>query len=58
MSEVKINQEDIIRTEEGLVFNPYNPLSYISIICIIVVMILLYGIIGTYKNATNPFNWN
>ena len=28
MTEVKINHDDdIIRTDEGLVFNPYNPLN-------------------------------
>ena len=33
MSEAKINQEDIIKTEEGLVFNPYNPVNVKITLC-------------------------
>ena len=33
MSDLKINQDDIIKTEEGLVFNPYNPLNVKITLC-------------------------
>jgi dsRNA-specific ribonuclease len=33
MTEAKINLEDIVKTEEGLVFNPYNPLNVKITLC-------------------------
>ena len=44
MSDVKINQEDIIRTEEGLVFNPYNPLNVKITLCEVQSILSKYGI--------------
>jgi len=44
MSEVKINQEDIIRTEEGLVFNPYNPLNVKITLCEVQSILAKYNV--------------
>jgi len=44
MTEFKINQEDIIRTEEGLVFNPYNPLNVKITLCEVQSILAKYNI--------------
>ena len=33
MTELKMNQDDVIKTDEGLVFNPYNPLNVKITLC-------------------------
>ena len=32
------HDDDICKTDDGLVFNPYNPLSYLTLILTILVM--------------------
>jgi dsRNA-specific ribonuclease len=44
MAEFKINQEDIIRTDEGLVFNPYNPLNVKITLCEVQSILAKYNI--------------
>jgi len=45
MTEVKIaHDEDIIRTEEGLIFNPYNPLNAKITLCEVQSILSKYGI--------------
>jgi dsRNA-specific ribonuclease len=44
MTEFKINQEDIIRTEEGLVFNPYNPLNVKITLCEVQSILAKYNV--------------
>lgn len=38
--------------------NPYNPLCYLIILILIPIFLLLYGFVGLYKEAINPFKWN
>ena len=38
--------------------NPFNPLSYILVVITIPVIIAMYGFVGAYEKATNPFKWN
>jgi hypothetical protein len=38
--------------------NPLNPLSYIIIIISIPVLLLMYGFVGVFKKAENPFRWD
>lgn len=38
--------------------NPFNPLSYILVIITIPVLLLLYGFIGLFEKAVNPFKWD
>lgn len=37
--------------------NPYNPLCYLIIIILIPIFLLLYGFVGLYERAINPFKW-
>lgn len=39
-------------------FNPYNPLSYLIVLAIAVGGLLMYGVVGLYQKAENPFLWN
>ena len=43
---------------EAYRLNPYNPLSYLIVIGAIPVIIVLYGFVGLFKQAENPFAWN
>ena len=38
--------------------NPYNPLSYVLIVISVPILFLLFGIVGLYKEAKNPFKWD
>lgn len=38
--------------------NPFNPLSYILVIVTIPVLLLMYGFVGSFKKAINPFRWD
>jgi hypothetical protein len=38
--------------------NPYNPLSYIVVIVAIPIIILMYGFMGLFEKAINPFKWD
>jgi dsRNA-specific ribonuclease len=44
MSELKMNQDDIMKTEEGLVFNPYNPLNVKITLCEVQSILSKYNI--------------
>jgi len=44
MTELKMNQDDIIKTEEGLVFNPYNPLNVKITLCEVQSILSKYNI--------------
>jgi membrane protein insertase Oxa1/YidC/SpoIIIJ len=37
--------------------NPFNPLSYMLVVITIPVIITMYGFIGAYEKAMNPFKW-
>ena len=39
-------------------FNPYNPLAYIVLICIFIIGLIMYGFVGVFEKAENPFLWN
>lgn len=54
--ERKIKQfAGVYRIQQRL--NPYNPLSYLYIIIEFILSIFLYGILGTFKNISNPFKY-
>lgn len=38
--------------------NPFNPLSYILVVVTIPVILLMYGFVGSFEKAINPFRWN
>lgn len=38
--------------------NPFNPLNYILVIVTIPFILLMYGFIGSFEKAINPFRWN
>jgi membrane protein insertase Oxa1/YidC/SpoIIIJ len=38
--------------------NPFNPLSYILVVVTIPVLLLMYGFVGSFENAINPFRWD
>jgi len=38
--------------------NPFNPLSYILVVVTIPVILLMYGFIGSFEKAINPFRWD
>jgi len=51
MAEVKIaHDDDIIRTEEGLIFNPYNPLNVKITLCKVQSILSKYGLPPTVNN--------
>ena len=51
MTEVKIaHDDDIIRTEEGLIFNPYNPLNVKITLCEVQSILSKYNIPPTVHN--------
>ena len=37
--------------------NPFNPLSYILVVVTIPVILLMYGFVGSFEKAINPFRW-
>ena len=39
-------------------FNPYNPLSYLVLLCIVIGASVMYGVVGMYEKAENPFLWS
>jgi hypothetical protein len=38
--------------------NPFNPLSYIFVVATIPVVLLMYGFVGLFEKAINPFRWD
>jgi hypothetical protein len=38
--------------------NPFNPLSYILVAAAIPVILLMYGFVGLFEKAINPFQWD
>lgn len=38
--------------------NPFNPLSYILVVLTIPVILLMYGFVGSFERAINPFRWD
>jgi hypothetical protein len=38
--------------------NPFNPLSYILVVVTIPVILLMYGFVGSFEKAINPFRWD
>lgn len=38
--------------------NPFNPLSYILLVVTIPVILLMYGFVGSFEKAINPFRWD
>jgi hypothetical protein len=38
--------------------NPYNPISYVIVTIAIPIMLLMYGFVGLFEKAENPFAWN
>lgn len=38
--------------------NPFNPLSYILVVLTIPVLLVMYGFVGLFEKATNPFIWD
>ena len=58
----KRNKEGLKRLGKGYFkayrLNPLNPLSYIICIVSIPIIILLYGFVGTFEKAVNPFRWD
>lgn len=38
--------------------NPFNPLSYILVVVTIPFILLMYGFIGSFEKAINPFRWD
>lgn len=38
--------------------NPFNPLSYILVVTTIPVILLMYGFVGSFEKAINPFRWD
>ena len=38
--------------------NPFNPLSYFLVVVTIPVILLMYGFVGSFEKAINPFRWN
>lgn len=37
--------------------NPFNQLSYILLVVTIPVILLMYGFVGSFEKAINPFRW-
>ena len=58
----KRNKEGLKRLGKGYFkayrLNPYNPLSYIICIVAIPILIFMYGFVGTFEKAVNPFRWD
>lgn len=38
--------------------NPFNPLSYILVVVTIPVILIMYGFVGSFEKAINPFRWD
>jgi membrane protein insertase Oxa1/YidC/SpoIIIJ len=38
--------------------NPLNPLSYILVVVTIPVILFMYGFVGSFEKAINPFRWD
>ena len=38
--------------------NPFNPISYILVVATIPIILLLYGFVGLFEKAINPFRWD
>ena len=58
----KRNKEGLKRIGKGYFkayrLNPFNPLSYAIIIISIPILLLMYGFVGLFKKAENPFRWD
>ncbi len=51
MTEIKqAHDDDLIKTEEGLVFNPYNPLNVKITLCEVQSILTKYGLPNTVHN--------
>ena len=51
MTELKVaNDDDLIKTDEGLVFNPYNPLNVKITLCEVQSILSKYGIPPVVRN--------
>lgn len=37
--------------------NPYNPFSYLLVLISIPIMLILFGVVGFFELAHNPFKW-
>lgn len=37
--------------------NPYNPFSYLLVLISIPIVLLLFGLVGFFELAHNPFKW-
>lgn len=38
--------------------NPFNPISYILVVVTIIVLLFMYGFVGSFERAINPFKWD
>lgn len=38
--------------------NPFNPISYILVVVTIIVLLFMYGFVGSFEKAINPFKWD
>ena len=58
----KRNKQGLKRIGKGYFkayrLNPFNPMCYIIIIILIPILLIMYGFIGLFKKAINPFQWN
>jgi hypothetical protein len=56
------NKEGLKRLGNGYFkayrLNPFNPLSYILVVVTIPVILLMYGFVGSFEKACNPFQWD
>ena len=43
---------------EAYRLNPFNPLSYAVVIIAIPIILIMYGFVGFYEKAINPFKWD
>lgn len=50
MSEIKLNDDDIIKTDEGLIFSPYNPNNKEITLNEVQSILKIYGLPGTVHN--------
>lgn len=58
----KRNKQGLKRIGKGYFMayrlNPFNPLCYIIIIISIPILLLMYGFVGLFEKAVNPFQWD
>ena len=58
----KRNKQGLKRMGKGYFkayrLNPFNPFCYLIIIISIPKLLFMYGFIGLFKKAINPFQWN